>query len=261
MLELDSGSDTHISTPVFVVGLVKTGTACVKLALEQIRSSDQCLHLDNFITSTYADVDAWIQVVQESDKIIRQEQLRTLLTRYNMAAGVPITSLVEDLLEMYPTAKFILTVRSAETWLATCRSTVLPKHSNGIRQTLLNTLGDRIGLGKLEKLYQLILRRNLGQTTDFNDDNQLLQAYVRWNENIEQLIPKHRLLVFHVKQGWKPLCQFLQVPVPIASPFPEFRQQKWLLKWNKTLTSNMKHLIVCCTAYALFGIVALSWIR
>ena len=33
------------------------------------------------------------------------------------------------------------------------------------------------------------------------------------------LVPPKQLLVFDVKEGWAPLCEFLQVPVPDV-PFP-----------------------------------------
>ena len=38
-------------------------------------------------------------------------------------------------------------------------------------------------------------------------------------ENVKNYVPKDRLLVFDVKEGWNPLCKFLEVPVPNA-PFP-----------------------------------------
>ena len=41
-------------------------------------------------------------------------------------------------------------------------------------------------------------------------------------KNIAQVratVPPEQLLVFDVKEGWTPLCQFLQVPVPDV-PFP-----------------------------------------
>lgn len=38
-------------------------------------------------------------------------------------------------------------------------------------------------------------------------------------ENVKNYVSKDRLLVFDVKEGWNPLCKFLEVPVPNA-PFP-----------------------------------------
>ena len=33
------------------------------------------------------------------------------------------------------------------------------------------------------------------------------------------MAPKNKLLIYNVKEGWEPLCKFLDVPVP-AKPFP-----------------------------------------
>ena len=40
-----------------------------------------------------------------------------------------------------------------------------------------------------------------------------------WTAQVKAEIPADRLLVFEVRQGWGPLCQFLGVPEP-EEPFP-----------------------------------------
>ena len=40
-----------------------------------------------------------------------------------------------------------------------------------------------------------------------------------WNEEVINNVPADRLLIFEVKQGWAPLCQFLGLPEP-DEPFP-----------------------------------------
>jgi hypothetical protein len=37
---------------------------------------------------------------------------------------------------------------------------------------------------------------------------------------VRETIAPERLLVFDVKEGWGPLCAFLDVPVPEHEPFP-----------------------------------------
>ena len=37
---------------------------------------------------------------------------------------------------------------------------------------------------------------------------------------VRETVPSERLLVFDLKQGWEPLCTFLEVPVPDGDPFP-----------------------------------------
>jgi hypothetical protein len=38
-------------------------------------------------------------------------------------------------------------------------------------------------------------------------------------------VPEDQLLIFNVKQGWKPLCNFLGLPVP-SKPFPNVNDTK-----------------------------------
>lgn len=40
------------------------------------------------------------------------------------------------------------------------------------------------------------------------------------NAAIQATVPPERLLVYDVKEGWEPLCRFLNVPVPQDVPFP-----------------------------------------
>ena len=56
----------------------------------------------------------------------------------------------------------------------------------------------------------------------------LKQAFVAHNEAVIATIPADQLLVFEVKQGWEPLCEFLEAAVP-AEPFPRtnHREEFW----------------------------------
>ena len=54
-----------------------------------------------------------------------------------------------------------------------------------------------------------------------------IKFYKKWNEEVKRVVPKERLLIFNVKEGWKPLCDFLQVPVPASNqPFPHVNDTK-----------------------------------
>jgi len=43
--------------------------------------------------------------------------------------------------------------------------------------------------------------------------------FSRWNQEVQRTVPKERLLVFQVSEGWEPLCSFRGVAVP-NKPFP-----------------------------------------
>ena len=45
------------------------------------------------------------------------------------------------------------------------------------------------------------------------------EFYRMHNEEVRRFVPQERLLEFNVKEGWGPLCKFLEVPEP-DTPFP-----------------------------------------
>lgn len=46
------------------------------------------------------------------------------------------------------------------------------------------------------------------------------QVFRDYYAEVESLVPPERLLKYEVKQGWEPLCNFLDVPVPKNKSFP-----------------------------------------
>jgi hypothetical protein len=54
---------------------------------------------------------------------------------------------------------------------------------------------------------------------DRQDEHTAIADFERHIDEVRGYVPSHRLLVYEVRQGWKPLCDFLQVHVP-DEPFP-----------------------------------------
>jgi hypothetical protein len=117
----------------------------------------------------------------------------------------------------FPEAKVIHTERPEEAWWASFSTTIgkffeisdrvpLPPHMADIMTTMKN--------GFLQQTF-----------TDFTDRDCAIAAYRRNNDRVRAIIPAERLLVFHVADGWEPLCRFLDVPVP-SQPFPHHHTRK-----------------------------------
>jgi hypothetical protein len=53
----------------------------------------------------------------------------------------------------------------------------------------------------------------------FEDKAHAIEVFNRHNQEVRDTIDAKRLLVFDVREGWAPLCRFLEVPVP-SEPFP-----------------------------------------
>ena len=53
------------------------------------------------------------------------------------------------------------------------------------------------------------------------------EEYHSWVSEVQENVPKERLLIFDVKEGWGPLCKFLNLPEPkVAFPHVNDKYKK-----------------------------------
>ena len=82
-----------------------------------------------------------------------------------------------------------------------------------------------LGLCTLEEYLELFYQvqncaKLLFSPPDYiSGEDTAVRFFNAWVEQVKADIPPERLLVFEVKNGWEPLCEFLDVPVP-DEPFP-----------------------------------------
>jgi hypothetical protein len=94
------------------------------------------------------------------------------------------------------------------------------------------------------------------------DDVQLYHAH---NEHMHNVVPKDRFLVFNAEDGFTPLCEFLEVPVPkeergqeLAYPHANDRQE---------ITKIVNGSIVFCwmlggvVFFGLFVAISRAWVQ
>ena len=110
---------------------------------------------------------------------------------------------------MYPSAKFILTVRSPESW------------ADSFSQTIYKFMSERNRI-RNEVMPWIELVAGVLHKTGFPDGldvAELRQRFIAHNAAVKARIPAQQLLVYQVKEGWGPLCEYLGVPAP-SEPFP-----------------------------------------
>merc|ERR1711862_568812 len=61
-----------------------------------------------------------------------------------------------------------------------------------------------------------------------------IKYYNDWEAEVKKTVPNDRLLVFSVKEGWEPLCNFLDLPIPNES-FPRTNDTKMMKRTIKTI--------------------------
>lgn len=129
----------------------------------------------------------------------------------------------QELLEAFPHAKVLLSVRDAEAWERSMRETVwdtlhgksLQAHLSEARCWVNEPWRDYI------QLMHRLLWEGQGTMADFahHERQGLIDGFDAHTEAVRRNVPADRLLIWQASDGWEPLCEFLEVPVP-DQPFP-----------------------------------------
>jgi hypothetical protein len=137
---------------------------------------------------------------------------------YESAVDWPTACFFQELLEEFPDAKFVLTQRDPVRWAESFGATIY-KLLAGKDQA-----PDEMRAW-LDMASEVIARTGFPPGLD---QGGLVKAFVSHNEAVKKTIPADQLLVFDIREGWKPLCDFLGVPVPTtAFPRTNHREEFW----------------------------------
>lgn len=198
---------------VIGAGLGRTGTASLKAAL-QILGFGPCYHMLEVIGRP-AVMERWIRVAELGDR-----DWDSIFAGYSSTLDFPAAAYWRELIEHYPEAKVILTIRDSEEWYLSSRDTIFriprllrrPVSGRMYRLYLARRRSARTFVRMLEALNRD--RRDI----DFEHDS-AVDYYRRHNAAVITEVPPERLLVYEVSDGWEPLCAFLGVDRPDV-PFP-----------------------------------------
>lgn len=126
---------------------------------------------------------------------------------------------MEELLAAYPEAKVVLTTRSPESWLHSMQNTLITVIS--WRSWTLLSLFDREHSAFYWPLFNRIMRIMSKGRVPWKPS--AAPSYLEYFDEhyalVRRLVPRDRLLEWHPSQGWGPVCEFLDLPVP-AKEFP-----------------------------------------
>ena len=195
---------------VIGVGLGQTGTHSLAAALE-ILGFGECFHADKMLKrGDVRAAQAWLDIAEG-----RPARWDDIFTGYRSIASFPAWALYRELLAQFPDARFILTVRDREQWFHDINAGDYAAFKADPCWLFWVSPVRRV-MRKLEDL--LILDRKYRHK--LHDKQYALKVFVEHIQEVKNVVPADRLLIFDVKQGWGPLCDFLGVPVPGDTPFP-----------------------------------------
>ncbi|MSP42642.1 MAG: sulfotransferase family protein [Alphaproteobacteria bacterium] len=194
-------------------GFGRTGTLSLKGALEQL-GFGPCYHMIEVVKNP--SLAAHWQAIGEGKPADWEE----MFEGYHATVDWPGCAYYAELAARYPLAKVILSVRDANAWFDSASSTIFKLMPRQMKP------------GRYHIGHDLVLQKTFGGNLD--DRDHAVAVYERHNAEVIRTIPADRLLVYDLAEGWGPLCEFLNVPVP-ATPMPKVNTtEDFARTWNKT---------------------------
>jgi len=221
-------------------GFGRTGTLSVYTALRQL--GFPCYHMFEVLKNTdnKSHLDFWRGVANSEPGV--QHDWEQVFSKYTAAVDNPACCVWRELLAAYPDAKVLLTVhpRGAVAWYESTMSTIYFTETMWQFKVLrfATPFGRKFG----DMSHKLIWQRSHKGT--MSDRDKAISHYQQHIADVKAAVPADRLLVFSADQGWKPLCDFLGVPVP-ESDFPNVNDRAAIKKTLNEMTRG---------AYAILGL-------
>uniref|UniRef100_A0A7S3Q327 Sulfotransferase domain-containing protein n=1 Tax=Chaetoceros debilis TaxID=122233 RepID=A0A7S3Q327_9STRA len=261
------------------VGYGRTGTYSLGLALNQLGLPT--LHTQH-LYETPEILDMWTEqvfnpAIEKHEISMGKPDFDVIASHgYRATVDLPMALYFEQIYERYPEdCKFILTTRdTSEEWFNSFRLLATSiSHTTNMAGHLVSYMYQlasywRWLLATVDQNSD-ILSVPIGMPLPPLDKRRAIESYEEHNRRVRELIPVDRLLEYNVKQGWQPLCDFLEVEnCPIKRPFPKTNSALSIKAQTVTAMVAYFTILICITVpianYAfekVTGQKLMSWIK
>ena len=232
---------------VIGAGLSRTGTASFSKALE-ILLEGPVYHGGTQITlGPETHIKSWIKILahwparSDADKSMILETMAARLDGYAATTDAPASVVVAELMELYPNAKVICTVRDPKKWEKSMETVATASTMWFLRGVLLPLPALRYFVDYINVLRDAFIHL-------YQEREPLTRAtYDRHIAWLKDIVPEDKLVFFDVQDGWEPLCRALGKEIPNHVPFPRINDgeaidafakkhvQRGLIRWTAIL--------------------------
>ncbi len=197
-------------------GLPRTATTTQMFALEALGQCP-CYHMRDLLADLESGLPLWEAAADG------RPDWEAIFEGAESTVDWPSARFYKELMAYYPDAKVLLSVRPAEDWVRSMRGTVWGMyHGDSVIHHMCKA---RRALDPTWRRYMdLMHRMSWDEQTgalagETHSDEGLAAAMERWNAEVVRAVPAERLLVWDPREGWEPLCAFLDVEAP-EEPLP-----------------------------------------
>jgi predicted naringenin-chalcone synthase len=192
---------------VIGVGFGRTGTMSLKVALDEL-GAGPCLHSMEALHGGdgHESASHWARIANGE-----QIDWREAFESWGSTVDWLGARFYPEMLAAWPQAKVILSVRDPQAWYESCYASLhatrdMPAaQAGGGASPVLRAVDSAIWEGLFE-----------GR---FDEREWAIEVFERHRMEVMEAVPAEKLLIYDTRDGWEPLCEFLDVPVP-KTPFP-----------------------------------------
>tara|TARA_B100001123_G_scaffold207754_1_gene235323 strand:- start:53 stop:754 length:702 start_codon:yes stop_codon:yes gene_type:complete len=231
-----------MSLKIIGAGFGRTGTLSLKVALEQL-GYGPCHHMKEVMLNN--DQAEWFSQASKGVEVDWHE----VFNKYSSAVDWPAAAYYQELADSFPDAKIVLGVRDPDAWYESVENTifrVIPNFPKWVRFIFPRS----------DKVFNMI-EKTIWQgefSGQFEDKGTAIQVFNERIETIKKMFPPERLLIHTSKDGWEPLCEFLDVEIP-ETPYP------WVNDSAKIKRAILIMKILQWLPLAIFITISISLIR
>ncbi|KAL2839833.1 P-loop containing nucleoside triphosphate hydrolase protein [Aspergillus pseudoustus] len=204
---------------VIGAGLSRTGTASFSAALGLLLDGPVYHGGTQTTLGDPIEIKSWIRIIRlwlnpsPQDNESARSMMKDRLDGYVAVTDSPGGQFTPELLELYPDAIVICTVRDPHAWFKSMGQTAGLATLWFLRVVLLPLPGMRHFTEYIKALTAQWVRV-------YGKDWPSVELYHQHIEWLKEVVPEERLVFFDVKEGWAPLCKALGKEIPADIPFP-----------------------------------------
>ena len=211
---------------VIGAGLPRTGTASFSEALKLLldgpvyHGGTQNCKGDPVNMTSFTRMLEHTPIESDEDKAIVKSVLQERFTGFAASTDAPGAQFVGELLELFPEAKVVCTVRDVDRWVASIEEVSKASLSPLLWLILLPLSPMRHFTRYIEALQE----GRWGELYYKNGSSKKHQNMaIEWDNHMaypREIVPADKLFFYDVRDGWEPLCNFLECEVPVGIEFP-----------------------------------------
>ncbi|KAH7073469.1 NAD dependent epimerase/dehydratase [Paraphoma chrysanthemicola] len=219
---------------VIGAGLPRTGTTSLALALAMLLGGPVYDGGTQLWHGKPGDCTDLIKVLRKTpikssaDKEFILKTLERIMGGYIATTDTPGAQFVPELLELYPDAMVICTVRDPDEWAHSIKQIVRASVTRSFVLSLIllplpglrhfTSYTSALREGRWGELY---IRP--GEGTSGASPLAWYERHIMW---LKKVVPTKQLVFYDIMDGWEPLCKALDVPVPVGVEFPKLNDAK-----------------------------------